>query len=185
MIQNKETQTVTSTEFYKLFFKSRDFINCLGLIFCGYLLCFFNFSVWWITTILIIVLLHYWQNQLSKNDPLKKGEADDAADSCEDEKSTIEHLIRHLPSWVHYPDTQRAEWLNQSLFRLWPFLHNSIERWMRTKLQPNIDEALPILLRGFRFTSIHFGTVSPRIGSVKCYTSNTSKDEIIFDVEVM
>lgn len=73
---------------------------------------------------------------------------------------TKQDLIRKLdeiPSWVKFPDRERAEWLNQVIVQLWPTLKNYIVKVFRGSLQTKIRRKHD----SFRFESIDFGqTVS-------------------------
>jgi hypothetical protein len=35
-------------------------------------------------------------------------------------------LVDELPSWVYFPDKERAEWLNNIIKQLWPNVNNYV-----------------------------------------------------------
>ncbi|CAG2175913.1 unnamed protein product, partial [Oppiella nova] len=100
------------------------------------------------------------------------------------EKLAITSAIKDLPSWVHFPDRERAEWINKIMKQMWPFIHEYMKTVIKQSIEPNITSALPDYLKSFKFERLDLGSEPARIGSVKCYDENTSRDEIIFDVEI-
>lgn len=68
---------------------------------------------------------------------------------------------------------------------MWPFVAQYLADFLKTHAEQNIDDIMPDYCKGFRFEKIDFGSVVPRIGSVKCYDENTDRKEIIFDIELM
>lgn len=56
---------------------------------------------------------------------------------------------------------------------------------MKDVIEPKIAEALSeYKLNGFKFDRILLGTIPPRIGGVKVYDKNISRNEIILDVDL-
>ncbi|ETE69293.1 Extended synaptotagmin-2-B, partial [Ophiophagus hannah] len=91
---------------------------------------------------------------------------------------------------VHFPDTERAEWLNKwSLFLLqtvkhmWPFICQFIEKLFRETIEPAVKGANSHLST-FSFTKIDIGHQPIRINGVKVYTENVDKRQIILDLQI-
>lgn len=56
---------------------------------------------------------------------------------------------------------------------------------MRDVIEPKIAEALSeYKLNGFKFDRILLGTIPPRLGGVKVYDKNISRNEIILDADL-
>lgn len=91
---------------------------------------------------------------------------------------------------------------------MWPFIDQYVKGVIKQSVEPSIAASLPDYLKSFRFEKVDLGTmVRPlvalvhwrslcfqlsrclakpvRIGSVKCYDENTSREEIILDIEIM
>lgn len=68
---------------------------------------------------------------------------------------------------------------------MWPFIGEYAKRLIKESIEPSISSCLPDYLKSFHFEKIDLGTFPIRIGSVKCYDENTSREEIILDLELM
>nr|XP_033787483.1 extended synaptotagmin-2 isoform X2 [Geotrypetes seraphini] len=88
-----------------------------------------------------------------------------------------------LPAWVHFPDTERAEWLNKTVKHMWPFICQFIEKLFRETIQPAVRGANSHLST-FSFTKIEMGHQPLRINGVKVYTENVDKRQIILDLQI-
>lgn len=100
------------------------------------------------------------------------------------EKECILARLTDLPSWVFFPETERAEWLNKILRQLWPYVGTYVKEMLKETMEPSIRESLPSYLQSFRFEKIILGDMPPRIGGVKVYQENVSRNEIIMDLEI-
>ncbi|KAG8201171.1 hypothetical protein JTE90_028830 [Oedothorax gibbosus] len=100
------------------------------------------------------------------------------------EKGCILARLTDLPSWVFFPETERAEWLNKILKQVWPYVGTYVKDMLKETMEPSIRESLPSYLQSFRFEKIVLGDMPPRIGGVKVYQENVSRNEIIMDLEI-
>lgn len=56
---------------------------------------------------------------------------------------------------------------------------------MRDVIEPKVAEALSeYKLNGFKFDRMNLGTIPPRLGGVKVYDKNISRNEIILDADL-
>ncbi|GIY33348.1 extended synaptotagmin-2 [Caerostris darwini] len=101
-----------------------------------------------------------------------------------DEKGCILARLTDLPSWVFFPETERVEWVNKILKQLWPYVGTYVKEMLKETMEPSIREGLPSYLQSFRFEKIILGDMPPRIGGVKVYQENVSRNEIIMDLEI-
>jgi len=82
-----------------------------------YLLGYFDFSIaWMITPLLLSVMRDQWKKE-KRN---KLAAAREAALSNEQAMIEARMNVEDLPSWVFFPDKERAEWMNSILKQLWP-----------------------------------------------------------------
>ncbi|MXQ94154.1 hypothetical protein E5288_WYG010379 [Bos mutus] len=86
-------------------------------------------------------------------------------------------------SWVHFPDTERAEWLNKTVKHMWPFICQFIEKLFRETIEPAVRGA-HTHLSTFSFTRVDLGQQPLRINGVKVYTENVDKRQIILDLQI-
>ncbi|KAL7976499.1 hypothetical protein Chor_008448, partial [Crotalus horridus] len=84
---------------------------------------------------------------------------------------------------VHFPDTERAEWLNKTVKHMWPFICQFIEKLFRETIEPAVKGANSHLST-FSFTKIDIGHQPIRINGVKVYTENVDKRQIILDLQI-
>ncbi|KAF6072993.1 extended synaptotagmin 2 [Phyllostomus discolor] len=103
----------------------------------------------------------------------------------EDEERAVRLGVRacDLPAWVHFPDTERAEWLNKTVKHMWPFICQFIEKLFRETIEPAVRGA-NAHLSTFSFTRVNMGQQPLRINGVKVYTENVDKRQIILDLQV-
>uniref|UniRef100_A0A8D1CHE4 Extended synaptotagmin 2 n=1 Tax=Sus scrofa TaxID=9823 RepID=A0A8D1CHE4_PIG len=103
----------------------------------------------------------------------------------EDEERAVRLGVRacDLPAWVHFPDTERAEWLNKTVKHMWPFICQFIEKLFRETIEPAVRGAHPHLST-FSFTRVDVGQQPLRINGVKVYTENVDKRQIILDLQI-
>ncbi|XP_058390245.1 extended synaptotagmin-2 isoform X2 [Diceros bicornis minor] len=103
----------------------------------------------------------------------------------EDEERAVRLGVRacDLPAWVHFPDTERAEWLNKTVKHMWPFICQFIEKLFRETIEPAVRGA-NAHLSTFSFTKVDVGQQPLRINGVKVYTENVDKRQIIMDLQI-
>uniref|UniRef100_A0A5F9DFV8 Extended synaptotagmin-2 n=1 Tax=Oryctolagus cuniculus TaxID=9986 RepID=A0A5F9DFV8_RABIT len=92
-------------------------------------------------------------------------------------------LALGLLAWVHFPDTERAEWLNKTVKHMWPFICQFIEKLFRETIEPAVRGA-NTHLSTFSFTKVDVGEQPLRINGVKVYTENVDKRQIILDLQI-
>lgn len=103
---------------------------------------------------------------------------------CDSEKEVILATIDDLPSWVFFPDVERAEWLNKMMLQMWPYIGDFATKIMKEIVEPSVRENLPPTLRAFAFEKVDLGDIAPRVGGIKLYKEHVHRDEIIMDMEI-
>lgn len=106
-------------------------------------------------------------------------------EAVEKEQEVVEARIEDLPSWVFFPDVERAEWLNKMLVQLWPYINDMVIKILKEQVEPEIQKNVPGFLSSIHFKEISLGEVPPRIGGIKTYTHNVDRDEIIMDIDLI
>ncbi|XP_013788648.1 extended synaptotagmin-3-like, partial [Limulus polyphemus] len=187
------TAVVNSTGVYSPSPPSSDPSNRAGVIvslikmFCkgasvisgAYLFGVFGISPSWLLMGLVMWMVR--ENHLKKKqDRIAHNQA-----AVTNEKAAVLARLEDLPSWVYFPDVERAEWINKILHKMWPYIGHYVEDLLRTKVEPSVRESLPSYLRSFRFEKIVLGDMPPRVGGVKVYEENVGRDEIIMDLEIL
>ncbi|XP_045472694.1 extended synaptotagmin-2-like isoform X1 [Harmonia axyridis] len=97
--------------------------------------------------------------------------------------STKEQLLekmQELPSWVLFPDRERAEWVNDIVLQLWPNINCFLIKFVRSKLESKIRKKYDT----FKFEEICFGSMPPKIDGVKVYSRSTTRDSILIDFDI-
>uniref|UniRef100_A0A5F8GJD4 Extended synaptotagmin-2 n=1 Tax=Monodelphis domestica TaxID=13616 RepID=A0A5F8GJD4_MONDO len=164
-----------------------QFARSFVLLFPVYVLGYLGLSFLWI---LLGLLLLFW---CRRNKGHKTSRFYRALAFLENEEQAVRLSIctSDLPAWVHFPDTERAEWLNKTVKHMWPFICQFIEKLFRETIEPAVRGA-NAHLSTFSFTKIDMGHQSwpeqncepLRINGVKVYTENVDKRQIILDLQI-
>jgi len=148
-----------------------------------YILGYYGFSIAWLLTPLLLTV---FRQQWKKERDFRLSAARQAA--LTNEKAMIESRIKieDLPSWVFFPDKERAEWINSIIQQLWPNVGHYTRKVIAESVEPAVKGALEGYgLSGFRFDKVVLGQVPPRITGIKVYDKNTSRKEIIMDLDLI
>ncbi|XP_001373434.4 extended synaptotagmin-2 isoform X2 [Monodelphis domestica] len=156
-----------------------QFARSFVLLFPVYVLGYLGLSFLWI---LLGLLLLFW---CRRNKGHKTSRFYRALAFLENEEQAVRLSIctSDLPAWVHFPDTERAEWLNKTVKHMWPFICQFIEKLFRETIEPAVRGA-NAHLSTFSFTKIDMGHQPLRINGVKVYTENVDKRQIILDLQI-
>eukprot|EP01059_Diplonema_ambulator_P024201 TRINITY_DN4005_c0_g1_i2.p1 TRINITY_DN4005_c0_g1~~TRINITY_DN4005_c0_g1_i2.p1 ORF type:complete len:637 (+),score=196.82 TRINITY_DN4005_c0_g1_i2:35-1912(+) len=63
-------------------------------------------------------------------------------------------------------ENQSVEWLNQSIAPMWPYLDEGICKVVLERIQPAIQEAVPLIGKQLRFSTLSLGNETPQLGPV-------------------
>lgn len=80
-----------------------------------------QFSLWWI----LAGALMWWLAIRSKQQAQNQRRAYDALQN--NDQKFIRDRVEELPSWVFFPDQERAEWFNRILYQMWPFMNKYLQ----------------------------------------------------------
>ncbi|XP_051503708.1 extended synaptotagmin-2-like isoform X2 [Myxocyprinus asiaticus] len=154
------------------------FAKTFIIIFPIYVLGYLEFSFSWL--LIAVTIYFFWRrNTRCKNTRLNR------ALSFFEQEDTVKPELEatELPSWVHYPDVERAEWLNKTVKQMWPYVCQFVEKLFKETIEPAIKEA-NAHLSTFSFNKIDLGDKPLRINGVKVYTENVDKRQIIMDLQI-
>ncbi|XP_026123556.1 extended synaptotagmin-2 isoform X4 [Carassius auratus] len=155
-----------------------QFAKTFVIIFPIYVLGYFEFSFSWL--LIALTIFFFWKRNTScKNTRLNR------ALSFFEQEDTVKQELEatELPSWVHYPDVERVEWLNKTVKQMWPYVCQFVEKLFKETIEPAIKEA-NAHLSTFSFTKIDLGDKPLRINGVKVYSENVDKRQIIMDLQI-
>ncbi|XP_062814054.1 extended synaptotagmin-2 isoform X4 [Anolis carolinensis] len=156
-----------------------QFARSFALVFPVYVLGYLGLSFSWI---LLALLGLFWVQRHRGGKASRLGRA---LAFLQDEERAVKLTVAtgDLPAWVHFPDTERAEWLNKTVKHMWPFICQFIEKLFRETIEPAVRGANNHLST-FSFTKIDIGHQPLRINGVKVYTENVDKRQIILDLQI-
>nr|XP_056713293.1 extended synaptotagmin-2 [Euleptes europaea] len=151
----------------------------LALVFPVYVLGYLGLSFSWV---LVALFCLFWVQRHRGGKSSRLGRA---LAFLRDEERAVRLAVStgDLPAWVHFPDTERAEWLNKTVKHMWPFICQFIEKLFRETIEPAVRGANSHLST-FSFTKIDIGNQPLRINGVKVYTENVDKRQIILDLQI-
>ena len=90
-----------------------------------------------------------------------------------------------VPAWATQPPLERTEWLNKCVAQLWPFLSGYMLTVLKNKVESEIRNSMPTLLKSFHFLDVDLGDRPIRIQGVRVHTAHVQNDEIFVDVEIV
>ncbi|XP_076824018.1 extended synaptotagmin-2-like isoform X4 [Clavelina lepadiformis] len=153
-----------------------------GIYFLGY----FKFSLLWVFCgVCTLLYLTFQREKRKATSEVIKQNSDDPKKFMETVKEVYRINGQHLPSWLYYPDVEKAEWLNKIIDQLWPYIGSYIKNLVTEQIQPSIQQS-SALLGGFTFTDVDLGDRAPRVSGIKVYGDNlTRRNEIIIDVQIV
>ncbi|XP_017761218.1 PREDICTED: extended synaptotagmin-2 [Eufriesea mexicana] len=143
----------------------------------GYL----NLNIAWLIAPIALVA---WKTEHRKDNELKAITAQ--ASVMAKEKELIMSRLDELPSWVYFPDFDRAEWLNKVLYKVWPSINQFVRELCKQSIEPAIVEKLAeFKVKGFQFERLVLGRIPLKIYGIKAYDKNTSRNEVIVDADII
>lgn len=170
----------TSDESATIFSMIYRFFKKVSIVGAVYLVGYMQWSVaWLIGPVILSVVRDQWRRESEYRRNLAKAAA------LSSEKDVVLARLDDLPAWVFFPDIERAEWLNRILLQVWPNVNHYARTLLKESIEPAVAESLSnFKLNGFKFERMILGTIAPRVGGVKVYDKNLSRNEIIMDVDL-
>lgn len=148
-------------------------LSKIGLLLLGY---FISFMEWTIVLLPLTVFgLVYYEQKKGSGKKIKA-----KAKACSSTKEQLLEKLEELPSWVMFPDRERAEWINVIVLQLWPNINSYLVKFIKSKLEPKIRKKH----QSFRFEEIDFGRTPPKIDGVKVYDRTATRDSVLIDFDV-
>ncbi|XP_041119850.1 extended synaptotagmin-3-like isoform X2 [Polyodon spathula] len=138
-----------------------------------YLVGYLGLSISWV--LFALMLWMWWK----RNRASKLARFAASVGFLDNERHVITEGLKelNLPAWVHFPDVEKADWLNQILDQAWPYFGIFMEKIFRNNIEPAV-RASNIHLKTFTFTKIHFGEKPLKIKGVKAYTKGVDKSYV-------
>ncbi|CBY09410.1 unnamed protein product [Oikopleura dioica] len=78
-------------------------------------------------------------------------------------------------------DQERAEWLNEIIYQLWPFISRMIHKILKETVEPTVRDLIPQLKISFQ--KIDLGEVAPRVVAIKVYPQSDGDDKNRIDID--
>merc|ERR1719431_1671343 len=94
-----------------------------------------------VTPLLLSVLRDQWK-KVKRN---KLAAAREAALTNEQAMLEARMGAEELPSWVFFPDKDRAEWVNNILEQLWPYVNMYVRNMLFKTIEPLVDSQVKSL----------------------------------------
>ncbi|KAK2851402.1 hypothetical protein Q5P01_007678 [Channa striata] len=153
-----------------------SFGKCLAALLPVYLAGYYGFSISFV--LLGLTIYMGWKHsRLEKAIRIKS-----AMYLLENEREfTTERVFRakrDLPSWVNFPDVEKAEWLNKILQQAWPFIGQYLEKLLVETIAPAI-RASNVYLQTLSFTKVNLGEKALKVVGVKAHTEQDKKQVML------
>jgi len=105
----------------------------LGVWAVGYL----DFSpAWLLGGIVLSVMREKWRRE-------KRTKRELARAIALNSEQVVLAKLQDLPSWVHFPDVERAEWLNKMLKQMWPYVGDYVKNLLKTQWEASLATPWP------------------------------------------
>lgn len=154
------------------------FVKTFVLIFPIYALGYFEFSFSWL--LIGLVIFFWWR----RNSGGKHNRIHRALSFFEQEERGVKSLTTSdLPSWVHFPDVERVEWINKTVKQMWPYISQFVEKLFHETVEPAVKNS-NAHLSTFCFSKVDIGEKPLRVNGVKVYSENVDKRQIIMDLQI-
>ncbi|XP_071155273.1 extended synaptotagmin-2-like isoform X2 [Mytilus edulis] len=174
----KKLKKKTASDETQLLYLVTKYFKLAGVTLAVWFVGWTKFSPSWL---LLGLVLYLWKERHVKQRHRRMKMMQQIA---ENEKEVILATVEDLPSWVHFPDRERAEWFNQIIDQVWPFIGDYVRDLLMTSIQEKIQTS-HAQAASFKFLKIDLGDIPPRIGSIKVNTKNVKRDEIYMDIDLM
>ncbi|CAF5102918.1 unnamed protein product, partial [Rotaria sp. Silwood1] len=139
---------------------------------------YFHFSISWI---LLAVFIYIFRKHQCTQSLLRHKKLNEIN---KNEEQYIKACFDELPSWVFFPDIERAEWINRIIKQAWPYANQYLDQAVFRDVLVPLVRGTSSTLADFSFQKLDLGEIPPRIGGVKVYTDNV-RDQIMMDIEVV
>lgn len=97
----------------------------------------------------------------------------------------IKELLTSLPLWVHMPDMEKTEWLNEILAVLWPYIRSAAAKAIREATDDVFaDLKKKATLTDLGFKTISLGEAPPLISGVRHYSSAQQGKCVTLDLAI-
>lgn len=100
------------------------------------------------------------------------------------EKEAVLSRVDEHPSWVYFPDVEKAEWFNKVIKQMWPFIDEYFNELLKPSIEQSIRANLPSSFNNFKFETFDLGDTPMRIDGIKVYSDEAKKEEIVCDIDV-
>ncbi|XP_065323280.1 extended synaptotagmin-2-like isoform X2 [Gordionus sp. m RMFG-2023] len=164
-------------DFYQL---ALNYVKCLAVMLSIFLVGRLKCSIFWVIAGAGLVAWLWNKRKIKRENKAVLSRINDTIT----EKKEVLAKLHDLPSWVYFPDVERAEWLNKIIKQMWPFINNYLKVMIKNDIEPKVKERLPAIIKNFYFETIDVGDIPCRIGGIKVYQEKLNRDEIIIDMEI-
>ena len=155
----------------------KEFLLYFVVTFSLWLVGHYHFSFAWIVMILMVFVS--WQYQMENKDKRRK-RMEKAV------KSSFVDKMENLPAWIYMHDKEQAEWINQILKQMWPYVGEMVYKILKESVEPEMQKNMPKALNTLYFETIDLGNNPPMVANVKSYNSkgDGKKSDFIFDMDL-
>lgn len=86
-----------------------------------------------------------------------------------------------LSSWINFPNFEKAQYLQNIVNKLWPYLKKATEDILNQTLPPILKASTPNFLSSLGLHKLDLGNVAPDINGCKLISNDTN--EVVLDID--
>ncbi|KAL4424271.1 hypothetical protein ABPG75_001572 [Micractinium tetrahymenae] len=95
----------------------------------------------------------------------------------------MQELLHHIPTWISFRETEKMEWLNRILEKVWPYYDEAICKLVKEQVEPLMMQYKPPgLIKKIYFQKLTFGDDPFRVEGIRV-DKDTSDGEICIEVD--
>ena len=83
--------------------------------------------------------------------------------------SMLQHSLPVLPSWISFPDWEKADFIQSALATLWPYVKKAAEDIIMTQMAPMLNSMKPPFLTGLTIGRLDLGNIPASVHGVKVH----------------
>ncbi|KAH7671919.1 Enolase-like N-terminal protein [Dioscorea alata] len=81
---------------------------------------------------------------------------------------------KHYPSWVVFAQSQKLNWLNLQLTKIWPYVDQAASEVIKSSVEPVLEQYRPVVLSSLKFSKLTLGTIAPQFTGVSIVEADDS-----------
>ena len=97
----------------------------------------------------------------------------------------VQQAGQRLPAWINFAETEKVEWLEQTVAKLWPSVKSATEEVLLASLGPILTSVKPAVLTHLGLSKLDLGSIPPALPGVRLQPSTGNEVMLDMDLEFL